>query len=240
MIARAALSLACSLLPFSFCQSPAQPADAVEWFRPGSGQTLGQEPEYFPANVLGWPDRTARPDMASVDPREIMSLGLGGEIVLRFDSAPIIDAEGPDFTVFENAFHYSLGQESRVYAEPAEISVSRDGITFLSFPFDTLTLRGCAGVTPTAGDRNPLDPSVSGGDSFDLATLGIDSVRYVKIRDITAMVKGNPAHPYWDPTLTGFDLDAVIAIPPQGRTVSIVEEREGGIRSRSDMVPTIR
>jgi hypothetical protein len=143
---------------------------------------------------------------------QILSLGLGGEILLRFDRHLIVDGPGPDFTVFENAFAYSLGTKQRIYAEPGEVSVSRDGITYLPFPFDSLTLKGCAGVTPTNGNRNPADPEVSGGDSFDLASLGIDSIRFVRIRDVTSIVKNNHDSPFWDQTLNGFDLDAVVGV----------------------------
>jgi hypothetical protein len=186
--------------------------DAVVSFTVGEGSGIGREPEYFPANVLGLPDTTARRDAASVDPKQILSLGLGGEILLRFDRHLIVDGPGADFTVFENAFAYTIGPKERIYAEPAEVSVSRDGITFLPFPFDSLTLKGCAGVTPTNGDRDPTDPEVSGGDSFDLASLGIDSVRFIRIRDVTSIVKENRGSPFWDMTLNGFDLDAVVAV----------------------------
>ncbi|MBS1912174.1 MAG: hypothetical protein JST22_09325 [Bacteroidetes bacterium] len=195
-------------------------ADAVERFQPGQGAGFGMD--YFPANVLGLPDSTARADVPSVDPRQILGLGLGGEIVLRFDRHMIVDGPGPDFTVFENAFRYSAGSRNRVYAEPGQVAVSRDGVTFVSFPFDSLTLHGCAGVTPTNGEADPGDPVLSGGDSFDLAQLGIDSVRYVRIRDVTGVVKGNPSSPFWDPTLNGFDLDAVVVLPrSQGSPLAV-------------------
>lgn len=202
---------AVALLLLSPLPLVAQGADAVERFVPGSGQNAGQGPEYFPANVLGLPDTTARAWLAATDPAQILSLGLGGEIVLRFDATMIVDRPGVDFTVFENAFVYSIGGRERVYAEPAEVAVSRDGVTFVAFPFDSLTLQGCAGVTPVHGDRDPHDPLVSGGDGFDLATIGMDSVRWVRIRDVTAIVRSNRQHPNYDPTLSGFDLDAVVA-----------------------------
>jgi hypothetical protein len=206
----ASVSLLALMLPaIALAQRwPDTGADAVESFAPGSGAGYGAQ--YFPANVLGLPDSTARADVATVEPKQILSLGLGGEIVLRFDRAPIVDTPGPDFTVFENAFDYVTGGKSRRYAEPAEVAVSRDGKSFIPFPFDSLTLRGCAGVTPTHGDRDPGDPALSGGDGFDLHDLGIDSVRYVRLRDVTAIVKNNPSSPFWDMTLNGFDLDAVV------------------------------
>src|SRR5215211_4692201 len=44
-------------------------ADAVESFHPGSGEGIGREPAYFPMNVIGLPDTTARRNGASVDPK---------------------------------------------------------------------------------------------------------------------------------------------------------------------------
>ncbi|MDB5034313.1 MAG: cell surface protein [Chlorobi bacterium] len=183
-------------------------ADAVESFTPGTGAGLGSD--HYPENVLGLPDSAARADIPTIDPVQILSLGLGGEIVLRFDRAPITDIPGPDFTVFENAFTYIIGGKEKTYAEPGEVAVSRDGVHFLTFPYDSITLRGCAGVGPTNGGNDPGDPLVSGGNSFDLHDLGVDSVRWVRIRDVTSIVKDHPSHPFWDPTLTGFDLDAVV------------------------------
>jgi hypothetical protein len=170
---------------------------------------------YYPANVLGLPDTVGRDDVATTDPMQILALGLGGEITLRFDHRPITDGPGPDFTVFENAFRYHLGTRDGVYAEPAQVSVSRDGIIFRAFPIDSLTLAGCAGRMPTHGDRDPGDPAVSGGDQFDLAELGLDSIRYVRLHDVTQIITANRDHPFWDPTLNGFDLDAVVALPHQ-------------------------
>lgn len=184
-------------------------ADGVERFTPGEGAGVGVQ--FYPGNVLGLPDSTALPEVPTVDGAQILALGLGGEIVLRFDRAPIVDGPGPDFTVFENAFRYTIGGRERTYAEPGQVAVSRDGVEFVAFGFDTLTLHGCAGVTPTDGGRDPAEPSVAGGDAFDLADVGLDSVRYVRIRDVTAIVKENRAHPFWDATLNGFDLDAVVA-----------------------------
>lgn len=184
--------------------------DTVFSFVPGTGQKNGQEAPYFPANIFGVPDTTAREDVPAVSPYQICSLGLDGVLIVGFKNAVLRDGAGADFTVFENAFRYGAGK--KLYAEPAKVAVSRDGQTFVEFPFDSLSLRGCAGVQPTIGTADPFSPQVSGGDSFDLATIGMDSVRYIKITDISAMVKNNPAHPYWDPTITGFDLDAIVAL----------------------------
>jgi hypothetical protein len=207
-LAAAALLLLAIASASGHAQWPNSGADAVESFTPGSGAGLGAD--HYPGNVLGLPDSSARADIPTIDPVQILSLGLGGEIILRFDRAPIIDIPGPDFTVFENAFTYLIGGKEKTYAEPGEVAVSRDGVHFTAFPFDSITLRGCAGVGPTNGASDPGDPLFSGGNSFDLHDLGIDSVRWVRIRDVTSIVRNNPSHPFWDPTLTGFDLDAVV------------------------------
>ncbi|MEN3027019.1 MAG: hypothetical protein ABDH31_04835 [Chlorobiota bacterium] len=181
--------------------------DTVITFRPGSGQNFGQDSAYYPRNIFGPPDTAARPSLPSANPHQILSLGMGGEIVVGFRGKVIVDGPGPDFVIFENAFVTPRG---RVFVEPALVSVSKDGITWQSFPWDSLTLEGCAGRTPTNGAaQDLLDPSQSGGDWFDLQTLGIDSVHYVRITDLTTWLAQQPQHPFWDPTLSGFDLDAV-------------------------------
>lgn len=187
--------------------------DAVESFTQGEGGGRGSQ--YMPGNVLGLPDTVGRVDVATIDPEQILSLGLDGEIILRFDRVRITDGPGTDFTIFENAFEYRLGGKDKIYAEPAEVAVSRDGVEYVPFPYDPATLEGCAGVTPTNGDRPPYDPALSGGDGFDLAQIGMDSVRFIRIRDVTRIVKENPEHAFYDVTLNGFDLDAAVALHTQ-------------------------
>jgi hypothetical protein len=181
--------------------------DTVYAFHPGTGQNFGQDSAYFPRNIFGPPDSSARPDRPSASPEQICSLGLGGEIIVGFKGMLLRDGPGPDFVIFENAFFSPI--TGKVFAEPALVAVSRDGEQWLEFPWDTLTLEGCAGRTPTNGAADPLDPTSAGGDWFDLALLGVDSIRYIRIRDLTWWLKERPWHPFWDPTLSGFDLDAV-------------------------------
>ncbi len=183
-------------------------ADTVYSYSFGSGQTFGQDSAYFPENVLGLPDSSASPTSPSATPSEICSLGEGGEIVLGFKNRILLDGPGPDFIVFENGF-YINGDSNSVFVEPATVSVSRDGITFTDFPIDTLTLQGCAGMTPTKNPLEPFDPVLAGGDAFDLSVIGMDSVKYIKIKDFVYYLKSHPSHPYYSPILSGFDLDAV-------------------------------
>jgi hypothetical protein len=154
---------------------------------------------------------------------DVVSLGSGGSIVVSFAPNAIIDGPGADFIVFENPFWIG-GDSSNPYAEPGEVSVSDDGVTWTSFPC-TPTLDPQAGdgtgVSPpypaTCGgwqvvDSNPengispVDPSVAGGLALDLATVGLSHARYVKIVDQTheACPEAGPR-----PDTNGFDLDAI-------------------------------
>ncbi len=184
-------------------------ADEVVSFLPGNGQNSGQTSEYFPKNVLGLPDKSAQYELPATSPEEICSLGFGGEITLSFRGKILVDGPGKDFTIFENAFFSP--DFKKIFLEPAVISVSKDGITFVPFPYDPQTLKGCAGLTPIIGDKDPFDPTVSGGDGFDLADIGMDSVRYIRIKDISTLLL-NRKHPLYDPIITGFDLDAVVGL----------------------------
>jgi hypothetical protein len=186
------------------------PIDTVLYFKPGKGQNVGQDSVHFPMNIFKLPDSSASEYVGSSSPDDICSLGLGGEIVVGFKNYYIVDAEGPDFTIFENAFINMITK--RVFAEPGIVSVSEDGLNFTEFPCDSLSLEGCAGTRPTNGRANPFDPSVSGGNTFDLERIGIKKVRYIKIRDFSEYVLENKSHPFYDPTISGFDLDAVAGL----------------------------
>jgi hypothetical protein len=151
---------------------------------------------------------------------DVVSLGGGGTIVVSFAPNAIVDGPGPDFIVFENPFFIG-GNPNNIYAEPGEVSVSDDGVTWLTFPCAPTTdassptgvgppYGSCAGWHPVYSNPNngisPLDPSVAGGDAFDLADLGIVHVRYVRIVDKTAESCPDGGE---RPTTNGFDLDAV-------------------------------
>lgn len=159
--------------------------------------------------MLGLPDTSARYEIPQASPEQICSLGFGGEIILSFHNKILRDLPGKDFSIFENAFY--APEFPQMFIEPGRVSVSKDGITYIDFPYDPLTFIGCAGITPTNGDKNPLNPLESGGDGFDLSDIGIDSVRYIKISDIASLLL-NRKHPLYDPVATGFDLDAVVGL----------------------------
>ncbi len=164
----------------------------------GTGAGFGQE--YFPDNILGPPDSTATASAPSSSPQELLSLGTNGEIILIFEGG-IVNGPGADLTVFENPFLY--GDPPRSFAETGIVAVSVDGEVWYEFPWSSETFEGLAGVTPTHGASNPLDPLVSGGDSFDLADLVLEIVYQVRITDSGDSVEDSGP---------SFDLDAVAAI----------------------------
>lgn len=187
--------------------SPDAPyADVVVSYTKGTNGGLGEAS--LPGIVLG-PPKGRGPFQGSFD---VLSLGVGGEIVLEFTDYWIFDGDGADFTVFENAFQVGTDPEN-TFAEPAYVGVSSDGITFVEFDCDPL-LRpypGCAGVRPVLAnpdlnDIDPTDPAVSGGDPFDLSDVGLPSARFVRIRD--AGIGYGPI----GPNSGGFDLDAVAIV----------------------------
>ena len=189
----------------------------------------------LPGIVLG-PPGDSFPLNGSVS---TVSLGQDGWIVLEFTDNLIIDGPGPDFIVFENAFFKSVipsdpNQTYNVFAEPASVAVSANGVDFVAFPYDPMalafvgqdatpstalpSLRGLAGITPTltgdytiANDPNAWDPNGSGGisgaggDAFDLADVGLSEARFVLITDL-GLATGFAG------TAEGFDLDAIVAL----------------------------
>lgn len=197
--------------PVAFnCQpgmSPADPfIDCVESFTP-EGAVFGQD--RFPEVVYGPP--IAGP--ANIGSLDVLSLGCGGEITLYFDAPAIVDGPGPDFIVFENPIPVGSG----TFAEPARVLVSADGLEWHAFPCDPAgdaTLLGCAGVglVLTNADNNidPTDPALAGGDAFDLASLGLDTVRYVRLLDVSVAYHGDRL--WCGGGGGGFDLDAIAVV----------------------------
>ncbi len=174
-------------------------------FTPGDAAGFGQD--RMPDVVMG-------PPVGGGDFRggtDVVSLGRFGEIVVALDDMAITDGEGTDFIVFENPFEVQGRTPLTYFEELGEVSVSDDGTTWHTFPCDAHGARphtGCAGWNPVySAPGNTLcatDPSVAGGDPFDLHDVGLQRARYVRIRDLGTQ---SPI-----PPTAGFDLDAVAVI----------------------------
>jgi hypothetical protein len=226
-------------------------ADRVVSYHIGDGGGSGEQA--LPAIVLGPPHGAGA--FLGAAAAETLSLGLGGEITLEFTDNLIVDRPGPDFTVFENPFLVRGLTTLAPYAEPGTVAVSDDGVTWTTFPChldEPPYYPGCAGVYPVfanAGDPNapsplvpttvpiqdlvdiPIDaftpPPGSGGDSFDLADVGLAQVRFVRIQagDRDRRLGG----------LSGFDLDAIAAV----HSVELRDTDGDGVFDYQDDCPTV-
>jgi hypothetical protein len=183
-------------------------ADAVMDLTVGPGGGFGTD--QLPAIVLG-PPRGGGLLQQSLD---VVSIGNQGAITLRFDPPVICDGPGPDFTVFENAFHVGT-PDGPVFEEYGIVSVSQDGVTFVDLPYDAVTHAGLAGRTPVLSNPDngidPLDPALAGGDTFDLADTGLPWAAYVRITDPGAAIP-DPGDRIPPGEKGGFDLDAIAAL----------------------------
>lgn len=146
---------------------------------------------------------------------DVVSLGIGGEIVLSFEPNAIVDGPGPDFIVFENAF-FAGGNASQPSADPGEVSVSEDGVTWKEYactPGGTPPYGACAGWHPVysapGNGISPIDPDTAGGEAYDLSTVGLTRARFVRIRD---KASGTCDGPPPKPNSSGFDLDAIAIV----------------------------
>jgi len=204
----ATLLLACTAGAPARAQDPF--ADGVAGFAPGTNGEFGAE--LLPDIVLG-PPRGAGAIQGSFD---VVALGIGGSIVLRFDLPVICDGPGADFIVFENAFH-SGSPSGPLFTEYVYVAVSQDGATFVELPYDAETGAGLAGQHPVYSspdnDISPIDPAVSGGDAFDLAATGLAWAAYVRVTDVGGAIRDFGDLPQFSVAPNaGADLDAIAAV----------------------------
>jgi hypothetical protein len=178
--------------------------DRVRSFEPGTQAGFGAE--QLPHIVRGAPEGLG----LGAGSTDVVSLGGGGSIVVSFDDNAVVDGEGDDLAIYENAFLSG----TLVFAELAFVEVSADGKTWVAFPFNAETREGLAGKEPvlssSQNELDPLDPG-SGGDRFDLADVGLDFVRFVRITDAGEAID-DPGNHSFAGTKGGFDLDAAAAI----------------------------
>ena len=151
----------------------------------------------------------------------VVSLGDGGAAILTF-SSPIINGNGPDFAVFENAFN-------NTFLELAHVEVSSDGINYFRFESSSLSqinsqimnevntteIQNLAGKY-RAQFGTPFDLE----DMIGITNLDVNNVTHVKIIDAIGSInqsyasydsQGNIINdPFPTPYETGgFDLDAI-------------------------------
>lgn len=176
-------------------------------FHPGPGSRFGQDS--MNTWLLGPPFGGG----LYIQSADVVSLGNGGEIILSFPRFFPIDGSGPDFIVFENAF--TPRGSATLFMEPGIVGVSQDGINFIDFPCSlSATYSGCTGTHAVLANSdyntiNPRDPNTAGGDAYDLQTLGLNYIKYIRIRDANLKLAGEAATSTGQ---AGFDLDAVAIV----------------------------
>jgi hypothetical protein len=174
-------------------------ADRISAFTPLTPGGYGAV--FVPGNLTGPPDgrgtyapASAQTQVASLHART----GAGGSVVVEFTDNIVELGPGADFTIFENVL-YVGGQATQRFMEPALVWVALFEGEWFRFPIDVVPPaggqpinlmdpfyyhRGFAGRNGTTGS-DPTDPSVSGGDSFDvneLAIPGLTWIRFIRIQ----------------------------------------------------------
>jgi hypothetical protein len=182
--------------------------------------------DFQPGDCAGF-GATSMPDIVYGPPRgagemrgslDVVSLGVGGMLTVGFEPTVIADGPGVDFIVFENAFWIG-GNPSTPFAEPAEISVSDDGVTWIPFACSATQnpYGACSGWKPVYSNPNndisPFDVARSGGEAYDLADVGVKTARFVRIRDQAS--QSCPADPSQRPNTLGHDLDSIAVLNVQ-------------------------
>lgn len=177
-------------------------AERVVSFKAGVNAGFGASD--LPDIVLGPPEGAG----ALAGSFDVVSLGLGGEIVIDVSPCEIVDGPGADFIVFENAFFIN-GDPTAPFQELAGVGVSLDGIhaAYFACASAAYPFIGCAGWNPvysnTTNGISPFNTASAGGDQYDLATVGMTRARYIHIVDIGTAGAAPTA---------GFDLDAVAVV----------------------------
>lgn len=169
-----------------------------------AGKCAGYGKDGLPALVVGPPVGYGTLQGST----DVVSLGEGGQIVVSVEPNEIVDGEGPDFVVFENAF-FAGGNPTKPHADLGEVSISEDGNTWYTYPCTATAYPygACAGWHPVfsapGNDVSPIDPKTSGGDLYDLAGTGMTKVRFIRIVDKSLAPCTEEVDNY------GFDLDGI-------------------------------
>jgi hypothetical protein len=223
-------------------------ATQVVGYTPGSFVTSGYDD---PLMSLGAPDRSTgdAPYVGDVTPfnapyrsDQVVAIGAGGELIVRFDHPVLDDPSNPyglDLLVYGNAFlgmDFDTGLANGViFGEPARVSVSQDGVVWIDAAgifadtlFPTSAYQdppgpfSAGGTIPTRFTR-PVDPTLDAAD-FD----GLDVAQIAALYDgggggvgIDLGGLGLPWIEYvrvWQPgsDLYAAEIDAIADVPEPG------------------------
>ncbi len=160
------IALAAALCVCALDANAADPwADTVVSFTQGTGASAS----FANAQAaLGAPTATAGITAPAFSNTQVVSLGLGGVLVLGFNEAIANDPLNPfgvDFIIFGNSFFTTSGGTiNGAFTEPVQtIWVSRDNITY----YQLATTRGADDLFPTQGSGDstlPVNPALTLAD----------------------------------------------------------------------------
>jgi hypothetical protein len=203
--------------------------EVVRGYQDIAQPSLGYAATGYAENALGMAGTNA-----------VVSLGDGGSAIVTF-AQPIINGDGWDFAIFENAF-------LNTFLELAFVEVSSDGVNYFRFPATSLTSTDVQVGTFGEVDATQIN-NLAGkymaqyGTPFDLeeleGTVGLDinAITHIKIIDVVGSI--NPLYASYDAQGTiindpyptafdqgGFDLDAVGVIHQQPVSVEEWDEKK--------------
>jgi len=198
-----ALTAVCLLSALSYLSSAtrvfaASFASEVVSYTPGTNASAGYTD---PSKALGSPGRSTgsgpfdgdiTPFNAPYASSDLVSIGAGGSLVVRFDHPVTDDVENPygvDLLVFGNAFlgiDFGSGlADGNVFAEPGRIAVSQDGVTWFdvagvfaddlypTFAYQDATDPFAAGGTIPTSYTKAVNPALTGADFAGKTTAEI-------------------------------------------------------------------
>ncbi len=118
---------------------------------------------------------------------KFVSLGRRGSLTIKIVGGWVVDREGKEFATF-NRVSSSSSVKRAFSLEPAQVSVSETGQkgTFISFPCDLgrRPPENCSGGRPFANRAGGVNLRTIGGDQFDLASIGVNKAKYIRIQDM--------------------------------------------------------
>jgi hypothetical protein len=219
-------------------------ADAVAGYSPGSGGGFGQS--FLPDVVLGPPLGSGlyqgSLDVLSLGLSGSLVLEFTDNVIVDGEGVDLTVFENSFLQLVGLV-------TQPPFSEPGRVSVSQDGVNWFAFPCALVSGQapyhpGCAGIYAVLANGNdpqaphaaipsstPIQdligknaltlpaPAGAGGDSFDLASVGLVWARFVRI-EAASFVTGPVG-----PDNAGFDVDAVAAV----RSAPATDANENGI-----------
>lgn len=195
-------------------------ADQVTYSRPETWEQFGPDLALCPPSGLG-------PTQGSL---RVFNLGEGEFADFSLKGHRITNGPGIDFRVFENTFHQGQKGPDGEYLfgwDLGFVQVSQNGDTWVDLPYSyndgasgfrvdnrvgKSGLVGLGTVQANCAETSPLDlqNDPAGGDGFDLETIGLAWVKYIRLIDGGALLPDG-----LEGLSNGLDIDSVAIFYPE-------------------------